>query len=325
MLHILLLILKIAGVILAVILGIVVLLVCIVLFVPVRYEASGKCDGNLLSLKSRICVTWFLRAVRLDISYKEKRLKWRIRILWIKKTGGQIKEEENNHEESNTEETDGKETKASQISEADHAFEKESEECEKENKKSMEKIPETKSGDNEAFESMEEAQEPSEKGTGFSAENPGFLYRIFEKVRGLLQSIRNFFSNISSRIKRFREKKDRLLEFVRDETHVGAFHKGKRELFKLVKRLKPKELLLEVRFGFFDPCTTGQVLAGLSMLYPFLEESVRLIPDFEKRVLKGHAEVKGKIYACYFFFLCWNLIWSRNIRRTYKDIKNFEL
>ncbi len=42
MLHILLLILKIIGIIIAAILGILVLLIGIVLFVPVRYEAKGE-------------------------------------------------------------------------------------------------------------------------------------------------------------------------------------------------------------------------------------------------------------------------------------------
>ena len=46
MLHILLLILKIIGIILAVILGILVLLICIVVFAPVRYEVKAGCTGN---------------------------------------------------------------------------------------------------------------------------------------------------------------------------------------------------------------------------------------------------------------------------------------
>lgn len=333
MLHILLLILKIAGVILAVILGIVVLLVCMVLFVPVRYEASGKCDGTLLSVKGRIRVTWFLRAIRLDVYYKEKRLKWRIRILWIRKIGGHIKEE-NNHEKSGTVEMDEKETKdaeAAEISkgkeeipEARQEVEKKPENSEEESEKSMEKIPETESGNKEAFEDMEKTQEYPEERERFSGKISEFLRRICEKIKERFQRILSFFQNMNDRIRRWKEKKDHILEFVKDEAHVGAFRKGKRELFKLLRRLRPRKLLLEARFGFSDPCTTGRILAGLSMLYPFMGESVRLMPDFENRVLKGHAEIKGRIYACYFLFLCWNLIWSRNIRKTYRDIKNFE-
>lgn len=317
MLHILFLILKIAGIILAVILGIVVLLACIVLFVPVRYEILGKCGGDIKSLKSRVCVTWLLRLVRLDIYYKEQKLKWRIRILWIKKTGGQIKEEESGYEESNTKERKSEETgfeEASEISESkeevseeSHAVPEKPEGGREEGEKSMEEIPETESGDAEASEVAAEPEEPSEEGTGLPGKIWGFLHRIAEKIREL------------------KEKKDRILEFLRDETHIGAFRKGKKELFRLLRRLKPKKLLLEARFGFSDPCTTGQVLAGLSILYPVLGDSLAVTPDFENRVLKGRAEICGRIYACHFLILCWNVIWCRNVRRTYTDVKNFEL
>ena len=89
MLHILLLILKITGIILAVILGILVLLVCIVVFVPVRYEANGKCSGKIQTLKVKGKVTWMFSLVRADIYYKENKLKWRLRIAWKKFLGGQ--------------------------------------------------------------------------------------------------------------------------------------------------------------------------------------------------------------------------------------------
>ena len=89
MLHILLLILKIIGIILAAILGILVLLVCIVLFVPVRYEVSGKCEGNIDSLKAKIKVTWLLHLVRVDAYFKNRKLRWRLRLAWMKRMGGQ--------------------------------------------------------------------------------------------------------------------------------------------------------------------------------------------------------------------------------------------
>ena len=57
MLHILLLILKIIGIIIAAILGILVLLVCVILFVPIRYEAGAEFDGTLKGVKARVKVT----------------------------------------------------------------------------------------------------------------------------------------------------------------------------------------------------------------------------------------------------------------------------
>ena len=85
MLHILILILKIIGIIIAVILGILLLLIAIFLFAPVHYEVQGRCDGDLGSLKGKVQITWLLKLIRADILYKNGKMKWRLRLAWIKR------------------------------------------------------------------------------------------------------------------------------------------------------------------------------------------------------------------------------------------------
>ena len=82
MLHILLLILKIIGIIIAVILGILVLTVCVVLFVPIRYQMSASCGGTLEGIHAKARVTWLLHLIRLNISYEDRKLSWRIGLAW---------------------------------------------------------------------------------------------------------------------------------------------------------------------------------------------------------------------------------------------------
>lgn len=88
MLHILLLVLKIIGIIIAAILGILVLLLCIVLFVPFRYEIKGRSEGTAASLKGKIKVAWLLHLFRADVYYKDQKLMWRIRFAWFKWMAG---------------------------------------------------------------------------------------------------------------------------------------------------------------------------------------------------------------------------------------------
>ena len=63
MLHILLFILKIIGIIIAAILGILVLVVCVVLFVPGRYDIEASCDGSFSGIRAAARLTWFLNLV----------------------------------------------------------------------------------------------------------------------------------------------------------------------------------------------------------------------------------------------------------------------
>ena len=80
-LHILLIILKIIGIIIAVIIGLLLLLVTF-LCVPVRYRIDVSMPGEIKESSAYGRVTWFLRLIRIDVSFEEQELKWRVRIAW---------------------------------------------------------------------------------------------------------------------------------------------------------------------------------------------------------------------------------------------------
>ncbi len=322
MLHILLLILKIIGIILAVILGIVVLLMCIVLFVPVRYEVHAACNGNMDSLKIKVTVTWLFHLIRGDIYYKKRKLMWRLRAAWIKRMKGQIKEEIK-HEETGPfgmEEERKEHEDAEKIPEKEEEISKGGEESREESQKGQEK----------SFEESEYKE--ADEGTSHKEETLEKRKTLFEKINDLLEKIKAFFRKIKdgflsfyNKIKMLLEKKDRLVDFITDEIHKGAAKKAAGELLHLLKRLNPRKLTADIHFGFEDPCITGKVLAGLGILYPFLSEHVNVVPDFENRVFEGEIDIKGKVHGYYFFILCFNLLWCKDVRTTYKHIKNFEL
>lgn len=351
MLHILLLILKIIGIILAVILGILVLLVCIVMFVPVRYEATALCPGTLAGSKGKAKVTWLLHLVRADIYYKENRLKWRLRIGWKKFTHGAnygekrpsgkmetenvktyIKEEEQKDEEKDDEaekapeDEEGKKNDFKTLEESGEVkkgSQEISESAEEEKKCEAERI-ETEKAQNDWFEAWGPEMEESwydQAGDQSSDEDQG----LFEKIKRPFHRIKCTIQDICAKIKELLEKKNRILEFIQDESHVNAFAKLKKEAFKLLRRLRPEKLEAEAVFGFDDPSVTGRTLAVLSVFYPAYGNWVSLHPDFEKKVLKGKLYGKGHIRFIHFAVFAWNLLWSRHVRSTYKDIRSFEL
>ncbi len=68
MLHVLLLILKITGIVIACILGLVIIVVAAVLFVPVRYKADADYHGKF---KAHAKLSW-LGILRVIVSYDEE-------------------------------------------------------------------------------------------------------------------------------------------------------------------------------------------------------------------------------------------------------------
>ena len=66
---ILLTILKIIGIVLACIVGLILLVVLLVLFVPVRYRLSGEGENAAITAQGK--VSWFLGLVKTIADYRE--------------------------------------------------------------------------------------------------------------------------------------------------------------------------------------------------------------------------------------------------------------
>lgn len=397
MLHILLFILKIIGIIIAAILGILVLLVCVVLFVPGRYDIEASCDGSISGIRAAARMTWFLNLIRLNVCYEKKEMTWRLRIAWKNRQSGQenkkkIKKEVETHDkeakelwkdfEEGVEEEAEKgickeleehekvvgtleETKESgkfkqiseetgeskgQINEKNKSSEEvpdESKESNGESQKSSEKISEggesleEKANDCKNLEEAEtgagEWLEEDERGS--EKERKRIWQKIADSCQEIIRKITDLYRKIteipgktgeilqrfSDRIKTLSEKKNKIIDFITDEVHKKAFVKIKDEGLYLLKKLKPKKFLAKIHFGFEDPCMTGKLLAGVSMLYPFLGKDVEVSPDFERQVLEGNLKIIGRIRVSCFARLLWKLIWCKEVRMTYKHVRSFEL
>lgn len=309
MLHIIGMILKIIGIILAVILGILVLLVCIVLFVPLRYQISANFNGTVDSIRAKVKCSWLLHLISASAVYENGELVWKARI--VHKTF--------------TSETDAEETEAAA---EDLAVQEMTEDLPK---------PEL-SGRPSPAEPIKPAEEPvvtaqavQEKSitdsgkAGAEEEKPlnakGKLKELWNKIKAFFENIKYTFRKICDKIKILSEKKEMAAAFVEDEAHRRAFARLKKEAFRLLKFLRPKKFMLRTRFGFEDPYHTGQVLALLSVIYPFVGGQLSVEPDFEKRVLEGELFIKGKIRTMYALITAWNLFWDKNVRRLYADVK----
>ena len=397
MLHILLFILKIIGIIIAAILGILVLLVCVVLFVPGRYDIEASCDGSFSEIRAAARVTWFLNLIKFNACYENKEVTWRLRIAWKNRQSGQeskkkIKKEVETYGEEMEELWKDSEENVEERSEENEKVvgtpkeireeedkpgqsEKILEEIQDESEKSYgetEKVAERLSESGESLEKqtnvgedmeeaeagvdedMEEAEagidkdmEEAETGADEGLEEnercsekerkhiwqkiADSCQKIIRKIADLYRKITEIpgkigeiFQKFSDRIKTLSEKKNKIIDFITDEVHKKALVKVRDEGLYLLKKLKPKKFLAEIHFGFDDPCLTGKLLAGVSMAYPFLGKNVDVSPDFERQVLEGNLKIAGRIRVSYFARLLWRLIWCREVRMTYKHVRNFE-
>ena len=185
-------------------------------------------------------------------------------------------------------------------------------------KKSLKKKKETVESSKTLPENVEEISESTPEKAGRFAKIKCTILKFCDKIKHTVGHAEEKLESLS-------EKKDKIIKELEDPVHQKAFSKAKKETGKLLKRWKPKVIKGTVRFGFEDPCHTGQALAAFSIIYPFIGEFLSIEPNFERRILKGDVKVCGGFRMVPLVCFLWNLVWCREIRKTYHDIREFQL
>lgn len=293
MLHFFLLILKIIGWILLAILGILVLLVCVVLFVPVRYELDGKCNGTIDTLDVRFRFSFLLHFLAGTVCYTEGKPTWNLRIAWKRFVNRDTELQETPIKKSEDSESSVNNAKDEEIN-----------------------VPE------EPIKNEESVSEESI--TKESVTKETVSKETVSKKESFLDKIEYKYKKIRDKLREIARKKEKVMEFLTNEIHQAAFLKVISELKRLLLRLRPQKIMGEIEFGFDDPAWTGQVLAGISILYPYFADCFQIIPDFEEKKLRGQLEIKGKISAKNFVALGLRVILDKNVRMTLRHIKTYK-
>jgi len=296
MLHILLTILKIIWILILAILGIILLLLTTVLIVPIRYEVKAGATGTLESLEADAKISWLMKILGVYVSYREKVLDIQVKIFG-KKLNLTKKEAKRVAEEVTREVTDSvKEDVKESVEDIVSDIKEDVEKIVAEEKEVAESIEE-----NNVQATLEENDSEKEE-------------------RRKKKNIKYTIQSICDKIKLVKEKKDEVVQMVKDEVHQAAVKRIFREVIRLFCFLKPKKIFVNAHFGFSDPSTTGQVLAVISVLYPFVEKNIDIEPDFENQVIEGKVYLKGIFRGIYVMIVAVNIILDKNVRLTIKEL-----
>ena len=289
MLHVLLLILKITGIVIACILGLVILVVTAVLFVPVRYRVNADYHGRF---KAHAKVSW-LGILRLLVSYDEE--------LDIKAKALFITVYNNNDENSKASEhkkakkTKEKKSEENIFSVSDKETEKLAEKEEKPQIKMAEAVNETKEDVQDVKETVSEDESGDTQKKSFFDKVKDKCFVIYTKIKEIIKLIKDTVNKVSGAADRLKEKVSKAKEFVTDENNKALFHFLVEQLKTLIKVIRPKKYRINARIGFEDPATMGKVLAYVSIFYGMSGVDLSLEPVFGENVKEGSIFLKGNI------------------------------
>ena len=298
LLHILLFLLKLIGIVLLVILCLIVLILAIILLTPIRYRIGAS---KYQTIQAEGKVTWLFRLIemvfKLDTGAEEgKRLHLSFRIAWLKLYDNQ-KPKEKRIKQKKTRKTKSK-PESKQSEKVIQAAKPEQSEAKVQPIKT-EQAAEMKHEEKLIEGPKESAVEKILRLAKNAANKILSLIRgvfslicsilgIPSKIMDGLEKLENFFTKL-------REKKEAFLAFYNETHNHQWFTAFWHRLKKLLLRILPRADRLYLHFGFEDPATTGQVLGGLSILYPICGEKMELCPEFNEEILEGEVKCHGRI------------------------------
>ena len=292
MLHVLLLILKITGIVIACILGLVILIVAAVLFVPVRYKADADYHGKF---KAHAKMSW-LGILRVLVSYDEE-LAIKAKALFITiYSNNQKKEKTSKHRTSKKKKT--KHSEENIFSVNDDEAKRLTENEEKPQIKMAEAVSDTKEDTQavknnvedikESAESLKETVSEDESGDtqkkSFFDKVKDKCFAIYTKIKEIIKLVKDTVKKVSGAADRLKEKVKKAKEFVTDEDNKA-----------LIKVIRPKKYRINARLGFENPATMGKVLAYISIFYGMSGVDLSLEPVFGENIKEGSIFLKGNI------------------------------
>ena len=306
---VILMILRIVGIALLVIPGLLLAVVLAVLFVPVRYRADGSFHEELTASAR---VTWFLHLLSARIIFeKELNVKAFICGIQIYPRAARIKKQPCPQGHSGSEGQEDtragmtgkrpengetvKPAEAVKFTEPVTPLEPAGD--------SKEKAAAFEEADRETF-----GAEGRTKQKEFSAGNmTDRLKRLVQKLQDSLRDIRSTLRGLYERLSYYKSIWDR------EETQ-RAFRLASAQLSKTMRHVLPRRTDVYAVIGTGDPASTGQILAAQGMLYPWLGDKVHIVPDFEEEHFEGEFHLRGHIRAGVLGFYVLRLMLDRDVR-----------
>ena len=302
MLHVLLILLKIIGIILALVLCLIVL----ILAVPIQYSFQME-KKEAEPFAGRIKVTWFFALLYLKVSYIESVFDYRVRIAGYQILGNQEnflkrKEEKEKRKQAKQKKKDEKQ--------------KEERPKQKETKKdelTVQSLPETVQNKeasekvNQEKSSVDNSSKEKSIGKNSSEKKKSFL----AKAKKTMQSVGKKFSSLENTVSSF---KNMYAEYHGEE----LLRLAKKSIIRILKHILPRRLNGTLRFGFNDPATTGIVTGAAAIFYPKYQKHFHLEPDFQESCFEADCEGRGRIHLGFFLILVIQLILNPDVRKCIK-------
>lgn len=336
MLHILWLIIKFILIALGIVCALLLSVLLLILFCPVRYFIQGSKpeEDRMSELKGQVRVSWLFRGITFRFFYENKKVGTDFRILGISSDKFRRRKKKVSVKEEKAEEKTFPAEKSlfedEKILEKKIPEEKMSGENLSGDEKisSSEKIPSVIEEKEETGKSKVQEETDREKTEEISKKKlekkkPGLLKRFMEKIKSIPSKIRK----IRLTIKRTCVKIEWWKRFFFNPRIKEAISFCWKDIKKLIRHILPIKVEGNVTFGFEDPSITGRIVALLGMTIPFHKNCIQIMPLFQtdRNILEGTIKMKGRIYGVVLVKTAAEIYFNKNVKYMINRWKHKEV
>lgn len=298
----LLLILKILGIFIAVIFGILLSVLLLLLFAPFRYRAKVQYGSEPLKVSAGI--SWLLFVLRVRILYAGQKPVIAAKVFGIPVYRSD-KEKKPKKKKKEKPKRQPKKKKAITAPAAQEAPIRQGQ---------PQKLPEKEilSGDGQPETKCGELPETEQK--------QGFFSKIADKI----QKLRETIHKITEKLKQLLHRAEAVKEIFSKEENKQAISFAWAQLKHLLRHILPRKISGTLVYGSGDPCSTGQALGILAVLYARYGELLSVQPDFEEKRFECDVDVRGRVQVFALLCLTIKVIKNQQLKQMIHDFKNIK-
>ena len=288
-------ILKITGIVLLSVLALVLVVLCLVLFVPIRYRIDAKKPEPDDDITASVKVTYLLHLISGGAVYDRELVKYG-KIFGIKIWPKPDRDDDPHDNEADT----------GNINE------------EHEIQETLPEHTEEAADDYTIDWNIDEDSTPASNDEDHDEEDDESIFDICDRI---IEYISEKYGDITGKYAKIRKEIRFWDKMANDTRNRNAVNLIKDLVIKLLKRIAPRKVKGLVHFGFDDPATTGKILMYLAIVYPVLPKKLKVEPDFEEPVVFGNCLIKGKITLFFPVVYFLRIYFNKDCKRMWRIYK----
>lgn len=303
MMNWLLLILKILGILIAVIFGILLLVLLLLLFAPFRYRAKVQYGPEPLKVSAGI--SWISFVLRVRILYAGEKPVIAARVFGIPVyRSDKEKKPKKKQKRREKPKKQPKKKKSAKVPAQELSNQQ----------KQPQKLPEREILSKDVYSEAEYKEQPE------AEQKKGFFSQITDKIRKLRETIHK----VTEKLKQLLHRVEAVKEIFFKEENRRAFSFAWEQLKHLLRHILPRKVSGTLVYGSGDPCSTGQALGVLAVLYARYGELLLIQPDFEEKRFECNVDLKGRMQIFALLRLTIKVIKNQELKQLIREFKNIK-